>query len=65
MKKIIIEGNDETRVVWYLNESLMPYYLEVYDKVKGWRPLMVYDTVLEALDAMKRRMEDRKRKEEE
>lgn len=66
MKKVIIEGNEETRVVWYLEESIYPFHLEKYDLLKGWRPNIVFDSILKAIAVMEMCMEeDKKRKEEE
>lgn len=65
MTKSIIQGNDDVRVVWYMKETLFPYSLQAYDKIKGWVPLMIYDSVTEALAGMERLIESQKRKEEE
>lgn len=65
MTHAIIEGNDEVRIVWYFNESIFPYSLQTYDQIKGWVPLMIYDSVTEALAGMERLIESQKRKEDE
>lgn len=65
MTKSIIKGNDNVRVVWYMEESLFPYSLQVHDERKGWVPLMIYDSVTEALAGMERLIESEKRKEDE
>lgn len=52
MKKAIIKETDDLRVVRYLAETIFPYTLEVNDRVKGWVPLMLYDSEDEALEGM-------------
>lgn len=52
MKKAIIKETDDLRVVMYLAESLFPFTLEVNDRIKGWVPLMIYDSEAKALEGM-------------
>ena len=52
MTKAIIKEADDIRVVMYAAETTLPYYLEVNDRVKGWVPLMMYDSPTEALAGM-------------
>lgn len=52
MTKAIIKETDELRLVWYFPETNFPYYLEVNDRIKGWVPLMLYDSREEALAGM-------------
>lgn len=52
MTKAIIKETDDLRVVRYMAETIFPYTLEVNDRVKGWVPLMLYDSEEEALAGM-------------
>ena len=52
MTKLIIKEEDGVRLAWYFPGTSYPYYLEVNDRVKGWVPLMLYDSRDEALAGM-------------
>ena len=52
MTKLIVKQTNLIRIVWHFMETTLPYSLEVNDRVKGWVPLMMYETWDEALAGM-------------
>ena len=64
MTKAIIKETDDVRVVWWMPDPIYPYMLEVKDRVKGWVPLMIYDSPTEALAGMSAIIESNRKEAE-